>query len=118
MSNDTDDDKRPEWRFEQDMEAVRFLLGNIVKIEHKWEMTSADTSRNWIRLTRKNGVWRDFRDFPDSLFRFVSDHHASLIQMTHEGNRARELLDKIDAWDKKHAAERTEYERLKRKFET
>jgi hypothetical protein len=89
----------------------------VVRVEAKWEMTGADTSREWLEVETRDSK------------RFVLPHnwakawkfagHASnpgLFRLTYEGEQMAKTLAVIDAWEAKNAADRAEFERLKAKF--
>ena len=115
------DDTRPAWPHKEMTErSFRAIMemGRITSVQAKWEMTGADTSREWMVVTNVKG--QSFRlpdDWAKSL-KFVG--HASvpgLFAFTQSGENMRVTLSKIDAWEVKNAADRADYERLKAKFE-
>ena len=114
-------DTRPAWPFkemsEQEFRDI-WRMGPIVAVEACWEMTSADTAREWLEVeTRSGGTytlphgWRHVLNFVGH------SSNPGLFALTYEGERMREALLQIDAWEARHKAERTTYERLKAKFE-
>ena len=111
-------DKRPEWDFPLTEQQVKNLCQMIVKITHHWEMTSADTSRNWIEFHPDKGKPFAAPNGWQKLFEFSATHHNTLIRPNYHGERAMQRLDEIKAFETKHAKERSEYERLKAKFGT
>lgn len=113
-------DTRPVWRHKMTEKDVAWFNASITKITHHWEMTDVDKSRDWIELHREDKVKRSVPvDFfrKNSYFEFCPDHR-SLVTPTYEGREAIKDLAAIDAWEKRHAAERAEYERLKEKFKS
>ncbi len=115
-----DEDARPEWGFkemsEADFRGVK-EFGLIVSVKAEWKFTGADTSEEWLTATRGDG--RSIR-MPQNwrgVFEFVGlSHVPGLFGETYLGKRMREQLEKIDKWEKKNAADRREFERLKAKF--
>ncbi len=110
---------RPSWNHKLSEEQVRWLASGVVKITHHWEMTGADTARDWIELHKKDGAKRVFPTgfLNDGLFQF-RPNFRELVVPTYQGEMAIRDLDKIDEWEKKNQRDRADYERLKRKFET
>lgn len=117
------DDPRPVWDFTLSEEAIRKLDRNFIAITHHRVMTSVDTTSEWIELHENAG---DFfkpvrgKGYPaprgwEQFFKF-HPNHAGLLCATSEGLRAIKRLDEIEAWEKRNAAERAEYERLRAKF--
>lgn len=110
-------DERPKWPHKVPEETARWLLNNTVTtITHHWEFTGPDTSRDWLVLhgeKSKEAFATCFFDLYPYEVSFRPDH-AGLVQVA---PNVRETIRKIDAWEKAHARERREYERLKRKFE-
>ncbi|WP_202306462.1 hypothetical protein [Mesorhizobium sp. L-8-10] len=97
--------------------------GFITKITHHWRMTGVDTSEDWIELHRgKSDGTKERRRFPSSFlntngyFEF-RPNWRQLVTPTYRGENAIKDLEAIDAWEKKHARQRAEYERLKKKFD-
>jgi len=112
------DDNRPEWEFEIPMERFRMLCHCVTAIRHQWRMTGNDTSENWIEICLdRSGSWKRLPLHAMKFIQFNANHHNSLFSLTYQGEMARKRMGEIDAWEKKHAAERAAYERLKRKFE-
>ncbi|WP_192246124.1 hypothetical protein [Mesorhizobium silamurunense] len=111
------DDARPKWKHKISEADVRWLASGVIKITHHWEMTGADTSRNWIELHKE----KEKRSF-DSSFLNDNDYFQfkpnwrELVVPTYYGERAIQDLAAIDAWEKKNQHDRAELERLKRKF--
>jgi hypothetical protein len=110
------DEKRPDWDFPLTELQVKNLNQLIVKITHHWEMTGVDTSRNWIEFHPDKGKPFVAPHGWQRLFEFSGTHHNTLIVPNYHGERAIRRLDEIKAFEKKHARERSEYERLKAKF--
>lgn len=112
------DDTRPEWKHETPEPLARWLVSRAVtKITHHWRFTGEDTSENWIELhTDKNEKRRVASGFLNVSreFEFCPDHARLVRERTYSG--VRESIEKIDAWEKKNARDRSEYERLKVKF--
>ena len=113
------EDVRPVWEHKISEDDARWLLADhVTKITHHWEFTGEDTSRDWIVLHREKGS----RKFPTMFFysnKYFEfwPYHAGLIQPSrHWGDKLRETIQAIDAWEKKNQRDRSEYERLKRKF--
>lgn len=114
------DNERPSWKCKTPEETARWLWASpVVTIDHRWEMTGVDTSRDWIILERKDGARREFPsgyfgNNPE--FEFAPDHRTLIRQKPHSG--VWDNIQAIDAWEKRHKRERGEYERLRRKFES
>ncbi|MBD3844230.1 hypothetical protein IED13_00870 [Bosea sp. SSUT16] len=111
------DDRRPEWPYKLTEAQVLLLAGHITQINHRWEMTGVDTSRNWIEFKSDKGKAFSAPDGWAELFEFAPNHHASLIRPNYRGEQAIKRLDEIKKFEAKHATERAEFERLKRKFD-
>lgn len=113
------EESRPKWDYQLRIEAFRSLLSGVVQITHHWEMTSADTSRDWAELHTKGGYCYASSGAGDcvwELFQFRHDYKG-LLKLTYKGERALALMEKIDAYDRKFDRELAEYKRLKAKFE-
>jgi hypothetical protein len=115
------DDKRPAWPHKEmtevDFRAIR-AMGHIMSVEARWEMTSADTAREWLEVETRSGGTYTLPVGWHRVLKFVG--HASvpgLFALTYEGEQMARTLDKIDAWEKANRDERAAYERLKAKFE-
>jgi hypothetical protein len=114
------DEARPTWPHKE-MSETEFrkvaAIGMIVSVKAEWEMTGADTSREWLTATNKAGKAFTLPHGWGKALKFVG--HASvpgLFGYTYEGERMLKTLVAIDAWEKKHADDRATYERLKSKF--
>lgn len=118
-----DPEARPKWDLEIPEELARWLLGHAVnEIEHRSEMTSADTSDDWLLLWCKSydGKRQEAKRVPTSFFEVQSlikfrPNHAGLIGLD---PKIEVKIRGIDAWEKRNTRERSEYERLRRKFES
>lgn len=115
-----DDDVRPPWPHKIPEEVARWLAASfVVRIDHQWKMTGVDTSHDWLVFYRTDGESREFPTafaemWPEVHF---SPNHASLVRFKPYPD-VRATLDQINAWEKKNARDRSEFERLKRKFVT
>lgn len=117
---------RPTWDWKLPERAFRTLtMRRIVRVEHAWKFTSADTSESWIniKMTDNGDDKGDIVQIPshmlpafDALFHFAPDH-AGLFRLTSIGDAAAKRLAEIDNFERTHDRDRREYERLKRKFE-
>jgi hypothetical protein len=113
------DDTRPAWDFPMTEAQFRqvYRHGRIVTVSSKWEMTGADTSREWLEVTNSDGKiitmppnWKQAFDFAGH------STNPGLFRLTYEGERMRDRLQAIDSWEAKNAADRAAYERLRAKF--
>lgn len=109
--------ERPKWTHETAEDLARWLVSDFVtKITHHWEMTGPDTSRDWIVLHREKDSrtvpTRFFTNNPD--FEFSPDHACLVRERPY--SKVRDDIEKIDKWEKANARDRSEFERLKRKF--
>lgn len=118
MSDEVVGETRPKWTHKISEEEARwFFNGFITKITHHWEMTSADTSKDWIVLHKEKSE----RRFPSSYlntngyFEF-KPNWRELVVPTYQGEKARKDIEAIDAWEEKNKRARSEFERLKKKF--
>ena len=114
-------DNHPEWPHkEMSEQCFRAILrmGHIVQVEARWEMTGADTSREWLEVkTRSGGAYMLPERWQHAL-KFVGHSSApGLFVLTRDGEQMAKTLRLIDAWEKNNEVERAEYERLKAKFE-
>lgn len=117
------EEERPKWPFETSIKTARWLYQNrVTSIVHRWEMTSADTSRDWLELHSDKGSQIDvrtdfFRNNPDFEFK---PYHAGLVEQKRQYGvgckNISEFFEKLDAWERKNKQDRLEYERLKKKF--
>ena len=112
------DDTRPKWPHDIDQDLFTWLLRSIVQIDHRWKMTSPDRSKDWIAAIDKDDNEQELPTdfFQTNKFFSFKPKHNSLIDLTYEGQRARDDLDKIRKWDGEHAKELAEYARFKAKF--
>jgi hypothetical protein len=113
-------DKRPAWPayFKISEADARWLNHNIVKIEHGWEFTSEDTSRDWIDCYVDDGydppvvpARRRFNKLPEHV-RFAPDH-AGLLELD---SSVEDVLRAMDEWDATHRRELAELKRLQDKL--
>lgn len=113
------EDVRPKWAHKISEADVRWLATGVTKITHHWEMTGADTSRNWIELHKEKQ--KEKRAFPadflnaNDYFQF-NPNWRELVVPTYYGERALKDLETIDAWEKQNQRDRAELARLKKKF--
>lgn len=111
--------ERPKWHHRIPEATARwFADGHVVSIEHKWEFTGPDTSRHWLMLTRSDGASAEYpadilSHWPYELS--FAPYHAGLASLRLE---VVTTLREIDKWEKSNRRERSEYERLKKKFES
>lgn len=112
----SEEETRPAWPYKLTEAQVRILSGFITKITHRWEMTSADTSRNWLEFQADKGKPFVAPHGWTELFEFAPNHHASLIQPNYQGREAQKRLDEIKKFEQRYARERADFERLKKKF--
>jgi hypothetical protein len=113
-------DVRPAWPHkemtEHEFRVVR-KTGMIVSVEAHWKMTSEDTSREWLTVKNHDGNSFTLPSNWAKALKFVGySSSPGLFGYTYEGDRMQKTLSEIDAWEKKNAADRTTYERLKAKF--
>lgn len=115
-------DKRPAWDWSIPIETFEFIAAGVKAITHHWEMTGADTSKDWVVLHTENGDFKAstypslHRDGVWKLFEFSPDHRG-LLSLTWEGKKAQDRARAIYEFDKENAKEKAEFERLKAKFE-
>jgi hypothetical protein len=112
-------EQRPEWNHPISEADARWLYKNaITKITHHWKFTSEDTTENWVEVHTDAKTTRRFPSgyFTDSQYWRFAPNHRALITPGYAAERAIKDINAIDAWEKKNATERAEYERLKRKF--
>jgi hypothetical protein len=112
----SEDEKRPDWPYKLTEAEVRQLSGCITQISHRWEFTSADTSRNWLEFKADKGKSFVAPHGWAELFEFAPNHHASLIQPNYQGRQALKRLDEIKAFEQRNARDRADFERLRKKF--
>jgi hypothetical protein len=112
---------RPPWRYSSMTEhEFRIIcgMGMITSVASKWEMTGADTSREWLEVMNSNGQTYTLPYSWRVALKFVGNASTpGLFGLTYQGEEMRKTIVEIDAWERKHESERREYERLKRKFE-
>jgi hypothetical protein len=114
------DEARPVWPHAEMTEtAFRALhkMGMVVSVKAEREMTSADTSREWLTATNSKGESFTVPHNWPKAWKFVG--HSSvpgLFALTYEGQQMQKTLEKIDAWEAANEADRATYERLKAKF--
>jgi len=114
-------DKRPVWEFDVKEDDARWLLSHrVTKITSHWQFTGVDTSKDWITLHPEKG---EPHNFPSSFFhegrngfRFDPDGHRLIRPCSYRGEQIRKRIEEIDKWEKKNQRDRSEYERLKKKF--
>lgn len=114
-------DDRPSWGFkgmtESDFRKIH-RIGAIVSVEARWEMTGADTSREWLEVeTRAGAVIVLPHSWKEALTFVGHSSNPGLFKLTYEGERMRAQAEAIDKWEADNAQERIEFERLKAKFE-
>lgn len=115
-------DNRPEWQFKEMPEAFARDIrdfGRVVSVSAKWEMTSADTAREWLEATNQSGAVLILPNGWKAVLAFAG--HSSvpgLFEWTYLGKRMLDRLTEIDGWEAKNARDRSEFERLKAKFGT
>ena len=119
MTND-DESVRPAWPHseitERDFRTI-VRIGMVTKVEAKWEFTGVDTSESWLEVTSGNGKTYTLPRAWGSVLKFVGlSHVPGLFELNYLGERCEKSLAAIDAWEKKNAADRRAYERLKAKF--
>ena len=122
------EETRPLWPHNVSEDLARWVYSHtITKITHHWRMTSADTAEDWLELhalkgdkkepvsrrigTRELQCGNHWHAQDGIIF---SPDHARLV---HTAGKVVETIHKIDEWEKRHKADRAEYERLKKKFE-
>ena len=122
-------DNRPAWPHKVSEDLARWIYGHAVtKITHHWRMTSADTSEDWLELHATEGDKKEpvkkmvgTRELlggshwhaQDGIF--FNPDHARLVQVA---GKIQETIRKIDEWERRNEADRAEYDRLKKKFES
>ena len=115
-----DEDTRPKWDFqnvsESDFRRI-YNLGMIVSVISKMEMTSADTSREWLEVSNAKGDKAIMPSEWKTVWEFVGfSSHPGLFRITYMGSFLGNRMAMIDKFDAKHAADRATYDRLKAKF--
>ena len=114
-------DTRPAWKFTEMSEgAFRSIygFGRIAAVRADYEMTGADTSREWLIVANSSGQeMRLPQGWSRALYFVGYAHVPGLFDFTHTGKNMIQAVQLIDEWEKKHAADRATYERLKVKFE-
>lgn len=116
------DNQRPVWAHKRISEAEfrrMWQFGMIITVSAKWEMTGADTTREWLEATNRSGDTMVMPRDWSAAWQFSG--HASvpgLFGLTYDGDRMRETLEAIDKWEADNARDRAEFERLRKKFET
>lgn len=110
-------DIRPEWPYNLTEEQFAWLLQSIVKITHHWSMTGNDTAEDWIELHTDKENRRFHSGFLNGtgLFCF-KPNWRELVQLTWNGEQAKKRYEEIQVWEKKNQRDRSEFERLKKKF--
>lgn len=116
-----DDDMRPAWPHKEITEAdFRTIIsaGMVERVDAKWEYTSEDTTREWLEVTSRDGRTTVLPATWPVVLEFVGyAHNPGLFKLNYLGERCEKTIEAIDAWEKKNAADRRAYERLKAKFE-
>jgi hypothetical protein len=111
-------DGKPAWNFNIPEDTARWVLRNpVTKISHHWEMTSVDTSRDWLVLhsgKRHIEVPTNFLKLWPEL-RFEPTYRGQLEFNPHL--RVAETIAAIGKWRNHEARDLAEYARLKAKFE-
>lgn len=116
------DEVRPVWDFDMSENDARWFYRHAVdKITTSYTMTSADTADTFVHfyagknvLTRPSHYLEAHADVLD-----VSPDGHRVIQFWAVNYRAERMikrLEEIDKWEKKNARDRSEFERLKKKF--
>jgi len=116
----TEEEKRPEWKFEMPEDDARWFISHHVnKISTNYVMISADDSRNYVTFhSGQSGMQRDssyvyrFRNW----FHIIADGHRVIELCEPYYSQMKEKIEEIDKWERKNKRDRSEYERLKRKF--
>jgi hypothetical protein len=116
-----DQSVRPLWPYpnitEHDFRTIAGI-GIIAQIKARWKYTSEDTTAEWLEAV-------DHADksvvLPHS-YRFVLTFvgyttFPGLFELNELGKNCKQTMMEIDMWEKKNAADRRTYERLKAKFE-
>ena len=108
-------DTRPSWGLkisERDFEKMDVRMKGV---RSQWKFISEDQTENWWEFSSDLKTW--FRSPPHwrECFEFSRDEYE-LLTLTYKGREAREKLQAIRSWEKKNARDRSEYERLKKKF--
>lgn len=114
-------DARPVWPHseitERDFRTI-VRIGMVTKVEAKWEFTGVDTADSWLEVTSSNGKTAVLPAAWGAVLEFVGlAHSPGLFELNYLGERCEKSLAAIDAWERKNAADRRAYERLKAKFE-
>ena len=118
------EDTRPEWTFDIPEKLMRWIRDhNIPTLKSGWRMVGVDRSEEWIELIANDGSTREVKDQrfyrKPCVWDYIKLNESgghSIVKYTSQGESARDLLDKIDLFEKNHAAERAQYERLRKKF--
>jgi hypothetical protein len=110
-------DVRPEWEYSISESDFAWLLQSIVKITHHWAQTGNDTAEDWIELHTHNDKKRFNTGFlnGNDLFCY-KPNWRELVQPTWNGDQAKKRYEEIQVWEKKNQRDRSEFERLKKKF--
>lgn len=117
-----DQSVRPLWTYsnitEHDFRKIAGI-GMIAEVKAKWKYTSEDTTDEWLEAVDRAG--KSFV-LPRS-WRFVLTFVGKttvpgLFELNELGKRCKQTMVEIDWWEKKNAADRRTYERLKAKFES
>lgn len=107
----------PKWTYSLPLSIFRNISEmRVTTIEHKWEATGADTSRDWIVFKGQQGSIDIDNPAVWDLFKF-SPSYNGLIKLTNKGEQALQLSNEIKQYMKKHNSELATYLRLKKKFE-
>lgn len=112
-------DKCPGWRYKTPIDIVRFLMKNQVhKVEAGWWHDGFGIkSDDWFILHSANS--KKTAKAPANLFTTGEiEIEARSGELVHARRDLLDTIEAIDKWNSKNAAERRQYERLKKKFET
>jgi hypothetical protein len=117
-----DQSVRPPWPYpnitEHDFRIIDGI-GNIAEVKAKWKYTSVDTMDEWLEAVNHADKSIVLPRSWSLVLNFVG--HATvpgLFALNELGKRCKQTMVEIDLWEKKNAADRRTYERLKAKFES
>lgn len=120
---EANDDKRPDWPFDQPEVLIRwFRRSRIISMKPGWRMTGEDSRENWVEMVSHDGKTQKIKPVwygQPSIWTYIEfDQSAgqSLVKWTSKGRQALETIALIDAFDERCVEEKAEYERLKAKF--
>lgn len=108
---------RPVWSRKDisEEDARWFRDHSVVRIDHRWEMTGADTSRSWLELFIEKSGKRVLGKKVDRLPQCVSftPNWRELLDLD---SWVADEVDKLKEWDKRHAKDIAELKRLQAKL--